>query len=68
MFHGFEYKKNCIRKLYIKMFIKRKTRVGKAYAYRMLLSLKMSVTDKKKIFLQLYFHGKTKLYILQFQK
>ena len=32
------------------MFIKRKTRVGKAYAYRMLLSLKTSVTDKKKIF------------------
>ena len=50
------------------MFIKRKTRVGKAYAYRMLLSLKMSVTDKKIFFLQLYFHGKTKLYILQFQK
>ena len=31
-------KKTCISKLFIKMFIKRKTRAGKAYAYQMLLS------------------------------
>ena len=27
------------------MFVKRKTRAGKAYSYRMLLSFKMSVTN-----------------------
>ena len=36
--------KNCISKLSIKRFIKRKTRAGKAYAYQMLLSFKTSVT------------------------
>ena len=29
------------------MFIKRKTRAGRAHAYRMLLSFKTSVTQKK---------------------
>ena len=38
--------KNCISKLTIKMFIKRKTRAGQAYAYRMLLGFKTSVTYK----------------------
>ena len=38
--YGFEYKKNCISKLSIKMFIKRKTRAGKRYPYLMPLSLK----------------------------
>ena len=33
-------KKNCLSKLSVKMFIKRKIRAGKAYAYRMLLSFK----------------------------
>ena len=36
--------KNCISKVSIKMFMKRKTRVGKVYAYRMLLSFKTWVT------------------------
>ena len=31
------------------MFIKRKTRTGKAYGYRMLLSFKTSVTYKKNV-------------------
>ena len=31
-------KKTCISKFFIKMFIKRKTRAEKAYAYQMLLS------------------------------
>ena len=31
------------------MFIKRKTRAGKAYAYRMLLSFKTSLTYKKNL-------------------
>ena len=31
IFYGFEYKKNSISKLSIKMFINRKTRVGIAY-------------------------------------
>ena len=31
------------------MFVKRKTRAGKAYAHRMLLSFKTSVTYEKKI-------------------
>ena len=43
-FYGFEYKKNSISKLSIKMFIKRKTTAEKAYAYRVLLSFKTSVT------------------------
>ena len=42
-----EYKKNCISKLSIKMFIKRKARGGKAYAYGMLLSFKAMVTYKQ---------------------
>ena len=37
-------KKNYTSKLSIKMFMKRKTRAGKAYAYKMLLSCKKSVT------------------------
>ena len=41
--------KNCISKWSIKMFIKRTARAGNAYAYRMLLSLKMSLTYQKKI-------------------
>ena len=36
--YGFEYKKNCISNLSIKMFIKRKNRAGQAYANRMLLT------------------------------
>ena len=40
---GFEYKKNCLSKLSITMFIKRETRAGKAYAYLMLLSLETPV-------------------------
>ena len=43
-FYGFEYKKNSISKLSIKMFIKRKTTAEKAYAYRVPLSFKTSVT------------------------
>ena len=39
----FEYKKKRISKLSIKMFLKRENRVGKAYAYRMLLCFKTSV-------------------------
>ena len=39
--------KNCISKLSIKMSIKWKTRAGKVYAYRILLSFKTSVTQKK---------------------
>ena len=31
---------NCISKLSVKMFIKRKTRTGKAYTYRMFLNFK----------------------------
>ena len=30
----------------IKMFIKRKTRAGKAYGYKMLVTFNTSVTDK----------------------
>ena len=41
--YGFEYKRNCISKLFVKMFIKRKTRTEKVYPYRMLLSFKTSV-------------------------
>ena len=39
-------KGNCISKLSIKMFIKRKTRAERVYAYRMLLNFKTSATDK----------------------
>ena len=35
--------KNCINKLSITMFIKRKTTAGKVYAYRMVVSFKMLV-------------------------
>ena len=45
--YGFEHKKNCISKLSLKIFIKSKTRAGKAYAYRMLLSFKTLVAYKK---------------------
>ena len=31
-FYGYEYKENCISKLSIKIFIKRKSRAAKAYA------------------------------------
>ena len=40
--YGFEDQKNCINKLSIKMFLKRKAR--KAYTYRLLLSFETSVT------------------------
>ena len=42
--YGFEYKKTCISKLSLKIFIKRKTRAEKAYLSRMLLSYKTSIT------------------------
>ena len=35
---------NCISKLSIKMFIKKKQTTGKAYAHQMLVSFKRSVT------------------------
>ena len=41
--YGFECKENCISKMSIKMFIN-KNRARKAYAYRMLLNFKTSVT------------------------
>ena len=44
--YSFEYK-NCISKLSIKMFIKRKTRAGKVFDYRIHLSFKTFVTYKK---------------------
>ena len=44
--YGFEYKKNCISKVSIKMFIKRKVWAGNVYANRMLLNYKTSVTYK----------------------
>ena len=47
--YGFEYKRNCISKFYMEMFIYRKTRAGNAYAYQMLLSFQTSVTYKKKL-------------------
>ena len=42
-FYSCEYKENWVIKLSIKMFIKRKTRAGKAYSHQMLLSFKTSV-------------------------
>ena len=45
-FYSFEYKKNSISKLSIKMFVKSKTRAGKTYDYRILLSFKTSKTYK----------------------
>ena len=49
--YGFEYKKNYIRKPFVKIFIKRNTRARKTYVYWMLLIFKTSVTffKKKKI-------------------
>ena len=42
-----DVKKNCISKLSIKIFMKRKTRAGKAYAYRMFLNFKKLITFLK---------------------
>ena len=43
--YGFEYQKNCISKLSIKMFIKRKTRTGKAYAYRHFIAYNLQILN-----------------------
>ena len=43
-YYGFEYKRNWVSKLSIKIFIKRRTRGGKPHAYQMLLSFKTSIT------------------------
>ena len=48
--YGFEYKKNCISKFSIKVFIKRKTRAGKTCGYRMLLSFKKSVSHAGQLY------------------
>ena len=42
--YGFEYKIFYISKLSVKMFVKRKTKARKAYAYQMLVRFKTSVT------------------------
>ena len=42
--------KSCISKLSFYIFLKRKTRAEKSYAYHMLLSFKTSVTFLKKLF------------------
>ena len=46
---NFFLKKDGKGKLFIKIFIKRKNRLGKAYAYRIRLSFKMTVAYNKKI-------------------
>ena len=45
--YSFAYENNSICKWYIKIFIKRKTKAGKAYVYLMLLSFRTSVAYKR---------------------